>query len=109
MSTNQREPDYWQNLEAPPTSSRDFMDASAALEAFKKWAESQGTDLPPSDHVMLFTGWVSRHWFDTGMVGLALKLVRLAQNGTNPELFQIRFQCIWRHRVYKSISTSLDT
>ena len=31
-----------------------------------------------------------------GMVGLATKWVRLAQNGTNPGLFQIRFQCIWR-------------
>ena len=32
----------------------------------------------------------------TRMVGLALKGVRLAPNGTNPGLFQIRFQCIWR-------------
>ena len=31
-----------------------------------------------------------------GMVGLAPKWVRLAPNGTNPGLFQIRFQCIWR-------------
>ena len=31
-----------------------------------------------------------------GMVGLALKWVRLAPNGTNPGIFQIRFQCIWR-------------
>ena len=30
------------------------------------------------------------------MVGLAPKWVRLAPNGTNPGLFQIRFQCIWR-------------
>ena len=30
------------------------------------------------------------------MVGLASKWVRLAPNGTNPGLFQIRFQCIWR-------------
>ena len=30
------------------------------------------------------------------MVGLAPKLVRLAPNGTNPGLFQITFQCIWR-------------
>ena len=35
----------------------------------------------------------------TGMVGLALKWVRLAPNGTNPGLFQIRFQCIWHPRV----------
>ena len=28
-----------------------------------------------------------------GMVGLAPKWVRLAPNGTNPGLFQIRFQC----------------
>jgi len=32
-----------------------------------------------------------------GMVGLAPKWVRLAPNGTNPGLFQIRFLCIWRH------------
>ena len=31
-----------------------------------------------------------------GMVVLAPKWVRLALNGTNPGLFQIRFQCIWR-------------
>ena len=31
-----------------------------------------------------------------GTVGLAPKWVRLAPNGTNPGLFQIRFQCIWR-------------
>ena len=30
----------------------------------------------------------------SGMVGLAPKWVRLAPNGTNPGLFQIRFQCI---------------
>ena len=30
------------------------------------------------------------------MVGLAPKWVRLAPNGTNPGLFQIKFQCIWR-------------
>ena len=36
---------------------------------------------------------------ETGMVGLAPKWVRLAPNGTNPGLFQIRFQCIWRPRV----------
>ena len=34
--------------------------------------------------------------FAAGMVGLAPKWVRLAPNGTNPGLFQIRFQCIWR-------------
>ncbi|XP_012935843.2 uncharacterized protein LOC101854074 [Aplysia californica] len=49
-------PDYWKNTEKPPTSSRDFVESSAALEAFRAWAEGQGTDLPPSDHVMLFTG-----------------------------------------------------
>ena len=32
----------------------------------------------------------------SGMVGLAPKWVRLAPNGTNPGLFQIRLQCIWR-------------
>ena len=32
----------------------------------------------------------------SGMVGLVPKWVRLAPNGTNPGLFQIRFQCIWR-------------
>ena len=31
---------------------------------------------------------------DTGMLGLAPKLVRLAPNGTNPGLFQIVFQYI---------------
>ena len=31
-----------------------------------------------------------------GMVGLSPKWVRLSPNGTNPGLFQIRFQCIWR-------------
>ena len=31
-----------------------------------------------------------------GVVGLAPNWVRLAPNGTNPGLFQIRFQCIWR-------------
>ena len=30
---------------------------------------------------------------EAGMVGLAPKCVRLATNGTNPGLFQIRFQC----------------
>ena len=34
----------------------------------------------------------------SGMVGLAPKWVRLAPNGTNPGLFQIRFQCIWHRR-----------
>ena len=33
---------------------------------------------------------------NTGLVGLAPKWVRLAPNGTNPGLFQIRFQRIWR-------------
>ena len=33
---------------------------------------------------------------EPGMVGLAPKWVRLAPNETNPGLFQIRFQCIWR-------------
>ena len=33
--------------------------------------------------------------FEAGMVGLAPKWVRLAPNGTNPGLFQIRFQYIW--------------
>ena len=33
---------------------------------------------------------------EAGMVGLIPKWVRLAPNGTNPGLFQIRFQCIWR-------------
>ena len=32
----------------------------------------------------------------SGMVALAPKWVRLAPNGTNPGLFQIRFQCISR-------------
>ena len=36
-----------------------------------------------------------------GMVGLAPKWVRLAPNGTNPGLFQIRFQCIWRSGAAK--------
>ena len=31
-----------------------------------------------------------------GVVGFAPKWVRFAPNGTNPGLFQIRFQCIWR-------------
>ena len=31
---------------------------------------------------------------ESGMVGLAPKWVRLAPNGTNPGLFQIRFQYI---------------
>ena len=35
----------------------------------------------------------------TGMVDLAPKWVRLAPNGTNPGLFQIRFQSIWRPRA----------
>ena len=34
----------------------------------------------------------------TGMVGLAPKWVRLAPNGTNPGLFQIRFQYILAQR-----------
>ena len=34
-----------------------------------------------------------------GVGGLAPKWVRLAPNGTNPGLFQIRFQCIWRPRA----------
>ena len=34
------------------------------------------------------------HWHDTGMSRLATKWVRLATNGTNPRLFQIRFQYI---------------
>ena len=34
-----------------------------------------------------------------GMVDFAPKWVRLASNGTNPGLFQIRFQCIWRPRA----------
>ena len=36
------------------------------------------------------------HVSGTEMVGLAPKWVRLAPNWTNPGLFQIRFQCIWR-------------
>ena len=32
----------------------------------------------------------------SGMVGLAPNWVILVPNGTNPGLFQIRFQCIWR-------------
>ena len=40
-------------------------------------------------------------WFlsYSGMVGLATWWVKLAPNGTNPGLFQIRFQCIWRPRA----------
>ena len=38
------------------------------------------------------------------MVGLAPKWVRLAPNGTNPGLFQIRFQCIWTH-LHKELSS----
>ena len=34
-----------------------------------------------------------------GMVGLTPKWFRLAPNGTNPGLFQIRFLCIWRPKV----------
>ena len=36
---------------------------------------------------------------EPGMVGLPPKWVRLAPKGTNPGLFQIRFQCIWRSRA----------
>ena len=36
---------------------------------------------------------------DAGMVGLDPKWFRLAPNGTNPGLFQIRFQCILRPRA----------
>ena len=36
------------------------------------------------------------------MVGLAPKWVRLAQNGTIPELFQIRFQFIYWNLIWKS-------
>ena len=41
-----------------------------------------------------------------GMVGLAPKWVRLAPNETNPGLFQIRFQCIWR-RVPNALKSDL--
>ena len=34
-----------------------------------------------------------RDRLESWMVGLAQKWVRLAPNGTNPGLFQIRFQC----------------
>ena len=44
--------------------------------------------------ISVFSGeWTS--W----MVGLAPKWVRLAPNGTNSGLFQIRFQCIWRPQM----------
>ena len=36
---------------------------------------------------------------DTGTVGLAPNWARLAPNGTNPGLFQIRFQYIWLGRA----------
>ena len=49
-------PDYWKQTEKPPQKSRDFMESSDALEAFRAWAQGQGGELPASDHVMLFTG-----------------------------------------------------
>ena len=44
---------------------------------------------------MLSVDFASLSHYTSGMVGLAPKWVRLATNGTNPGLFQIRFQCIW--------------
>ena len=38
---------------------------------------------------------VDQDYVKAGMVGLAVKWVRLAPNWTNPALFQIRFQYIW--------------
>ena len=43
--------------------------------------------------------WLRQRWylsFETGMVVLAPKWVRLAPNGTNPGNFQIRFSTFWR-------------
>ena len=41
---------------------------------------------------------IRRTTIEPGMVDLAQKWVRLAPNGTNPGLFQIRFQYIWLDR-----------
>ena len=40
-----------------------------------------------------------------GMVGLAPNWVRLSPNGTNPGLFQIRFQCIWRPNLEPNLAS----
>ena len=40
------------------------------------------------------------------MIGLAPKWVRLAPNGTNPGIYQIRFQCIWAY--WDAESKNLD-
>ncbi|KAH9503125.1 hypothetical protein Btru_070003 [Bulinus truncatus] len=50
------DPGFWKNSTNPPLASRDLVESSAALEAFREWGEGQGQDLPASDHVMLFTG-----------------------------------------------------
>ncbi|KAI8788671.1 mucin-2 [Biomphalaria glabrata] len=50
------DPEFWKNSTFRPHTPRDTVESSAALEAFRNWAASEGLNLPASDHVMLFTG-----------------------------------------------------
>ena len=64
---------------------------SKTVHSCREW------DNPVTWALVVTDSWMSNEFRrNTGMVGLAPKWVRLAPNGTNPGLFQIRFQCIWR-------------
>ncbi|XP_050389676.2 uncharacterized protein LOC126808770 [Patella vulgata] len=49
----------------------DLVESSDALETFRQWVLSNMTSLPPSDHVMLFTGFNLTYGGSTSNAGLA--------------------------------------
>ncbi|ESP03387.1 hypothetical protein LOTGIDRAFT_237696 [Lottia gigantea] len=58
---------YLQNNSLPG----DLVESSEALESFRNWVLSNMTSLPPSDHVMLFTGFNLTYGGSTSNAGLA--------------------------------------
>ncbi|PVD31770.1 hypothetical protein C0Q70_07188 [Pomacea canaliculata] len=62
---------YWSGGRLAVSSSRDLVEASDALEAFRGWALKLGASLPPSDHVMLFTGFNLTYGGSVSNAGLA--------------------------------------
>nr|KAG5689730.1 hypothetical protein BaRGS_009764 [Batillaria attramentaria] len=62
---------YWSGGKLAVSTPRDLVEASDALEAFRAWALNLGPSLPPSDHVMLFTGFNLSYGGSVSNAGLA--------------------------------------
>ncbi|GFR81678.1 A disintegrin and metalloproteinase with thrombospondin motifs 1, partial [Elysia marginata] len=103
--------DYWKDTEKPPKKSRDFMESSDALEAFRAWAQGQGAELPASDHVMLFTGHNLTYGGSVSNAGLAY-----LGSACNPdyyfsiveEYFEFRDVAIAAHELGHSLGARHD-